>query len=582
MLKHPDWFGMSAGGFGWRVRARRPRRSHWSPITILGASPSPAPNRASTLSGVRRRFGLEVIAIALVLSACTAGPSGRPSPSEAASLFASPGPTVAVSSPAPPPGITFAPTATPPAAQPASIPIRGSADQIGNRVLMAPGPNGGLYVSIPRPPDGPVLVLLDRDGRPSPGWPLAFGQSSACWLLLPVADGSVRLACTRWDFPDATLWAFAFDASGRAMPGWPVNLGTGSSLYAGRMIGEELRILTGAVVPPDGAQEFWITSVGVDGVPHRGVRASIAGFAGMAGDYRTGSNEWAIGPDGVAYGTFQAFADGSTPKEAYAKAKSALFAVGSGGIAAGFPIAITGWASRPAFDGAGRVHLVVGSIHEPPTRMLVFDTAGQAATGGSGALDVAAPADAVVFPAGPVPVRGHLAPPLVGPDGTRFVVGGAAASGPVSAMGSPAAFWRSGAIIAIGPSGQPLAAGWPYRSDAGAQENSICCTAPSSLSFAAPAIGPDSVLYLLQSGRTSATGPSGGGSIVAIGPDGRVRPGWPRTLKRAGSGFWSVVVGSDETAFALAIERESAGYSATVLAIAPDSTVRYATTIVEP
>jgi hypothetical protein len=297
-------------------------------------------------------------------------------------------------------------------------------------------------------------------------------------------------------------------------------------------------------------------------------------------DYRTGSpiGEWAIGPDGVAYGTFQAFADGSTPKEAYAKAKSALFAVGSAGIAAGFPIGISGWASQPAFDGAGRVHLVVGSIHEPPTRMLVFDTAGQAATGGSGALDVAAPADRVTFLPGPVPVSGHLAPPLVGPDGTRFVVGGAAASGPVSA--SPA-FWRSGAIIAIGPSGQPLAAGWPYRSDAGAQENYICC-APSNLSFAAPAIGPDNVLYLLQSGRISARGPSGGGSIVAIGPDGRVRPGWPRTLKRAGSGFWSVVVGSDGTAFALASEPESAGYSATVLAIAPDSTVRYATTIAEP
>jgi hypothetical protein len=380
------------------------------------------------------------------------------------------------------------------------------------------------------------------------------------------------------------LWAFAFDASGRSMAGWPVNLGTDSlNSYAGRMIGKELTIVTGAVVSPDGAQEVWITRVGVDGVPHRGVRAAIDGFAGRAGDYRTGSpiGEWAIGPDGVAYGTFQAFADGSTPKEAYAKAKSALFAVGSGGIAAGFPIAITGWASQPAFDGAGRVHLVVGSIHEPPTRMLVFDTAGRAATGSSGALDVAAPADAVLAGGGPVPVSGHLAPPLVGPDGTRFVVGGAAASGPVSAMGQPA-FWRSGAIIAIGPSGQPLAAGWPYRSDAGAQENSICCIAPGGPSFAAPAIGPDNVLYLLQFGRSNAMGLPGGGSIVAIGPDGRVRPGWPRTLKRAGSGFWSVVVGSDGTAFALAIELESAGYSATVLAIAPDSTVRYATTIVEP
>ena len=115
MLKQPDWFGMSAGGFGWRVRARRPRRSHWSPITILRASPSPAPNRASTLSGVRQRFGLEVAAIALVLSACTAGPSERPSPSEAASLSASPGPTVAVSStPAPTASASPTPTASAP------------------------------------------------------------------------------------------------------------------------------------------------------------------------------------------------------------------------------------------------------------------------------------------------------------------------------------------------------------------------------------------------------------------------------------------------------------------------------------
>jgi hypothetical protein len=426
--------------------------------------------------------------------------------------------------------------------------------------LMAPAPNGALYLSIPRP-GGSVLVLLDRDGTPRPGWPIALGQSNACELLLAVADGTARLACTRGDYPDAKLWVFAFDANGRSMAGWPVNLGT-VSLSAGRMIGQELKILTGVEVSPDGAEEVWITGIGVDGVPHQGVRVAIPASAGLG--------EWAIGPDGVAYGTFQATNYAPTPAEYAAKAKSALFAVGSGGIAAGFPVSITGWASQPAFDGAGRVHLVVGSMWEPPTRMLVFDTAGRAAPGGSGALDVAAPADSESI--GPV---GHLAPPLVGPDATRFVVAG----------------FNDTTVIAIGPSGQPLAAGWPYRSDAGAQENSICQrgAACDSTSFAAPAIGPGNVLYLLQSARFSATGPSGGGSVVAIGPDGRVNPGWPRTLTRAGSGFWSVVVGSDGTVYALAIEPESVGcslrcdsYSATVLAIAPDSTVRYATTIVEP
>ncbi len=62
-----------------------------------------------------------------------------------------------------------------------------------------------------------------------------------------------------------------------------------------------------------------------------------------------------------------------------------------------------------------------------------------------------------------------------------------------------------------------------------------------------------------------------------------MRPGWPVELKRAGSEFWSVVVGPDGTAYALAIEPESSRTSsASILAIAPDSTVRYTTTIIDP
>lgn len=505
-----------------------------------------------------RRLGLEVAAIALVLIACTAGLSERPSPPATASLSLSPAPTAAVSStpagdatptPVPStgaPAVTPAPTAssTTPPAPVASLPVSGSMDEI-ESVLIAPGLKGFLYVAISRPPGGgSILVLLDPDGTPYPGWPIVVGESNNCRLFLRVADGSVRFACT--DYVDLTLWVFAFDASGRSMAGWPINLGR-VGLDAGRMIDEKLTILTGA------ANEVWITSIGVDGVPHPGVRVAI--------DASLGGGDWAIGPDGVAYGTFQTPFDESIAAER-AKAKSALFAVGPGGIAAGFPVSIAGWASRPAFDGAGRVHLVVGSPFEPPTRMLVFDTAGQTATGASGVLDVAAPADAES--AGP---SGHHAPPLVGADATRFVVAG----------------FNDTTVLAIGPSGQPLAAGWPYRSDLRLQQNFICPprAACDGTTYAAPAIGPGNVLYLLQSGRFGPTGLSGG-SIVAIGPDGRVRTGWPRTLKRAGSGFWMVVVGSDGTAFALAVEQESIGYSATVLAIAPDSTVRYATTIVEP
>ena len=54
-------------------------------------------------------------------------------------------------------------------------------------------------------------------------------------------------------------------------------------------------------------------------------------------------------------------------------------------------------------------------------------------------------------------------------------------------------------------------------------------------------------------------------------------------LKRPGAEFWSVVVGSDGTAYALALEPETSdSSSATILAVAPDSTVLYRTTIIDP
>jgi hypothetical protein len=57
----------------------------------------------------------------------------------------------------------------------------------------------------------------------------------------------------------------------------------------------------------------------------------------------------------------------------------------------------------------------------------------------------------------------------------------------------------------------------------------------------------------------------------------------PVGLTRAGSEFWSVVVGPDGTAYVLAVEPEpNSSYSATILAIAPSSHVLEKMTIVEP
>lgn len=92
-------------------------------------------------------------------------------------------------------------------------------------------------------------------------------------------------------------------------------------------------------------------------------------------------------------------------------------------------------------------------------------------------------------------------------------------------------------------------------------------------------VGPDGNLYLPLQARDV----SFGGSLVAVGPDGRVPAGWPVELKRPGSEFWSVVVGSDGITYALAIEPETRSTSSgTILAIAADSTVLWTTTIIEP
>jgi hypothetical protein len=68
-----------------------------------------------------------------------------------------------------------------------------------------------------------------------------------------------------------------------------------------------------------------------------------------------------------------------------------------------------------------------------------------------------------------------------------------------------------------------------------------------------------------------------------VGPDGQERSGWPVALHRPGAEFWTVVPGSDGTVFALAVEPEPGdSFSASILAIAPDSTVLYTTTIIDP
>jgi hypothetical protein len=433
-----------------------------------------------------------------------------------------------------------------------ALPVRGSGQELGARIRMAPGADHDLYVSIPRPDRSVLVALLDATGHSRPGWPIVLRQATSCEHLLPVEDGSVRLLCTLKSQDGNELdvvRAYGFDSSGGQLAGWPIDLDRyGADGYlAGRVIGDELTVL--AWTTRDQAQETgsaWIMTVAADAAVRNGAKVPFVNCC---------DPRWAIGPDRVAYGSINQL--GETPE---APKSSRLMAVSVAGVTAGFPIAIDGLASEPAFDAAGRIHVTVLPL-AGMSWTFAIDPDGRSVAGGSGELGIRATDDCRAIEGScEVP-----AAPLVGRDGTTFVI---------------QADTNSTLVAGVSPSGQVMP-GWPYRSVPGYQGIGGCCAGEADpvVSVAAPAIGPGNVLYLLRAAKSA----SGGGSILAVGQDGRIVAGWPVGLKRPGSEVWSVVVAPDGTVHVLAIEPEPKGsHSATILSLTPDSTVLHTVTIIEP
>jgi outer membrane protein assembly factor BamB len=417
---------------------------------------------------------------------------------------------------------------------------------------MASGRGGDLFVSIPQT-RGSVLALLDPDGRPRSRWPITVKNSTWCGLLLPVEDGSVRILCNGTDLPQpdndvSDARAFAFDAGGRPIAGWPIELRPGPGTVVGdALVYVEQQILTDTYNDDTVSHEVWVTRIAANGAIRGGTRAP------MVGD----DEWWDIGPDGVAYGVelVSGLAKGSPEV-------SRLTAIDQSGERQGWPVSFNGIASGPAFRPDGQILLTVASSTRKTSRVLRFEPGGNAVAARSAELPLMT--GEIVFDDGPYECgRPVPRPPIVAADGTAFVY---------SELDT--------AIFALDPTLTVLP-GWPYRPSTAlerpnpqSEHYGISCP-----SLALPAVGPDSTLYLALKARGDAVG----GSLVAVGPNGKVRPGWPVELKHPGSEFWKVVVGADGTVYALAIEPESSKTSsATILAIAPDSTVLWTTTIIEP
>jgi hypothetical protein len=342
---------------------------------------------------------------------------------------------------------------------------------------------------------------------------------------------------------DAIARVFALDANARSMPGWPVDVDYGS---IGRMDNDELTMLANPILHIGGAPgERWpvtMVRIAADGTRRTGIEVSFACC----------DSAWVIGPEGIAYGVTRR--DWTTA----GSTKADVLAFGLDGPRPGWPVTIDGNASDLAFDARGQVYAVVGAPDGRTARTVVLGQDGRVLTAGSDAQAITSSSTwngaGDAFPG----------PPIVGDDGTAFII--STEDGRTTVLG-------------LDPAGQPLT-GWPYRSALRMEWTGFCGGGDTGCgqNRTAPAIGANDVLYLLNAAPSSSTG----GSMVAIGLDGRVRDGWPVGLRRAGSMFWSMTVAPYGLAWALAIEPEKQAYSATVLQIADDSRVLSTTTIVEP
>jgi hypothetical protein len=459
-------------------------------------------------------------------------PSTAPAPSEApAPQTPTPTPTTQPPSAAPSPSPSALPTAVP-----ASLPVASGS------VRLAPGPDGGLYVVVNGAPAGSVVALLDASGAPRTGGPVTLAgwncdaATGEPFLPLVASDGSLRLVCSSEAAPGGlqTGSAFAFDPSGALLPGWPVDLLDDTSEQP-RVVGTRLVVAaheSSTQAPYAGAS--WLDTVSADGTVETGTRYEIASDAAA----------WpvVIGPDGIAY----------------RRSLDEVAAFDMSGLRPGWPVKPGGSLSALAFDTAGRVVVAV-SDGAGTSRLVTLDRDGTVVrTSSSLPIVGSSPWSG----AGP---DGYPMAPLVAADGTAFLIG---------ETDGRATVYR------VDPSGA-VPAGWPYGAATTWQWQGSCPSGTTGCGVwrARPALGPDGVLYL----PLSAPDPQIGGSLVAIGPDGRVLPGWPIHLVGRGSEFWSVVVGSDGTVFALAVEPSVGGAtSATLLAIAKDGTVRWRSTLVDP
>ncbi|HEX5012742.1 MAG TPA: hypothetical protein VFV72_01195 [Candidatus Limnocylindrales bacterium] len=476
--------------------------------------------------------------------AAAPSPSRSPAPSLVANPTRAPSPSpVAPASPTPPgaPGAT--PTPSPPT-ETVSFPVRGYASS----VLMTPGPSGGLYVAAPADDGTVALSLVGTDGVVAPGWPIRL--ASGCTALLTASDSTLRAICD--GTPDGeglqapVTRIFGFDSGGRPLRGWPADVDGSMYEWGAPMAhidGVDLtlvvRVYQGDDVP-EGTPES-VQLVRVDGTGKIQVSDPI--------EFACCDIGVVPGP-GIAYMLNRDyFGDGSTQ----------VTARDVDGIR--WQTSIDSVVSNPAFDDEGNAYFSGWRVDSRTNQVVVIDPTGNVTLATPDLpIEVAFGYDG----AGPE----YPAAPLVAGDGSFAVYSNVDGS----------------SILAFDRQGHPRA-GWPFNSALRIAEHGFCGSGETGCGtfHVRPRFGKDGTLYIAYQPGDPDAGQLEVGSLMPVRRDSTVPPRWPVMLRKDGAMFWDLVVGNDGGVWALAAEPEGTErYSATLLSVAPDKTVRGRITIVEP
>lgn len=476
------------------------------------------------------------------------GPSDSPrtSASASASTSASPNPSASLS-PLPIPA-------------PVSFPSNAGTAWIGA------GPAGSTWVltvheggTASDPSSVSAIALLDPAGRPRPGWPIALtgwrcGEDGPPAPLPVATDGSIRLACAEDSVTDGPLRhaGFAFDTAGRSLPGWPMELPETGLTTSATVVGDELILVSSDIASTEGsgsadqAATWRLVAVSATGSVRVGRPYDVGNAAGNF-DVR-------VAPNGIAYrlafsGTTEAI-------------RTELTAFDLDGVRPGWPVTIDGITSMPALRPDGSVAVV--RLTKPGLTSQVVTI------GSSGGDSVTRSDDLRLDPIDDRTGAGSvLLSPLVGSDGTIWVAGTSESTKP--------------AIVRIAPNGDVTG---PFATEMPLQPRGVCDGQDTGCGVwrTRPDVGPDGTLYVPLSavGDGGGLASSSGGSMAAIGPNGRSRAGWPVSLPDTMAGYWAVIARDDGTLGALAVVPTDGGNDWAFVILGHDGAAVATTPVIAP